>query len=61
MVTYTVYRYPVDASGKIYGHPEPKHVWTKELAEAYRGMRYVDKIYENENGKSVLVWENHKK
>lgn len=58
MVTYTVYRYPVDESGRIYGHPIASHVWTKELADSYRGMRYVEKILENENGKSSVYWEN---
>lgn len=60
MVTYTVLAYSVDSHGRAYGDPKPKHVWTKELMEAYRGMRFVSKIYENENGKSELIWENRK-
>ena len=32
----------------------------KELMEAYKGMRFVSKIFENENGKSELIWENRR-
>lgn len=60
MVTYTVHRYKVDESGRIYGQPIPTHVWTKELADAYRGMRFCDSIYENEDGRSTLIWENRR-
>lgn len=60
MVTYTVLAYSVDSTGRAYGEPKPKHVWTKELMEAYKGMRFVSKIFENENGKSELIWENRR-
>lgn len=60
MVTYTVLAYSVDSTGHAYGEPKPKHVWTKELMEAYKGMRFVSKIFENENGKSELIWENRR-
>ena len=60
MVTYIVHRYPVDSFGRVYGNPTPHHVWTKELADAYRGMRFVEKIEEVENGKAVLIWENRR-
>jgi hypothetical protein len=60
MVTYTVLAYSVDSNGRAYGEPKPKHVWTKELMEAYKGMRFVSKIFENENGKSELIWENRR-
>jgi hypothetical protein len=60
MVTFTVLAYSVDSTGRIYGEAKPKHVWTKELMESYRGMRYVSMIFENENGKSKLIWENRR-
>lgn len=61
MVTYTVFAQSVDSYGRIHGDAKPKHIWTKELMESYRGMRFVSKIFENENGKSTLIWENRRR
>ena len=60
MVTYTVHRYLVDSYGRTQGTPIATRVWTKELADSYRGQHFVSKIVEHDNGKSSVYWENYR-